>query len=77
MSTSGTHFEDVKRLTRIIYDPTDLTRENNVYNIDYISSGATDAEKRANHCFSVIYLFLSCSYKGFQCTVDLRIDENY
>jgi hypothetical protein len=51
VSTSGTHFEDVKRLTRIIYDPTDLTRENNVYNIDYIPSGATDAEERANGCF--------------------------
>jgi hypothetical protein len=44
-------FEDVKRSTRIIYDPTDLTRENNVYNIDYIPSGATDAEERANGCF--------------------------
>jgi hypothetical protein len=44
-------FEDVKRSTRIIYDPTDLTRENNVYNIDYIPSGATNAKERVSHCF--------------------------
>jgi hypothetical protein len=34
----------VKRCSRVIYDPSDLTGHNNRYNIDYIISGSTDAE---------------------------------
>jgi hypothetical protein len=45
---------------RIIHDPTDLTRENNVYKIDYIPSGATHEEEKANtRCFFSNSIFSS------------------
>jgi hypothetical protein len=46
--TSGMCFNYVKKKTKIIYDPTDLSRESNVYNINYIPSGATQQEDCAN-----------------------------
>jgi hypothetical protein len=49
--TSGMSFNFVKKRTKVLYDPTDLTRETNVYNIDYIPSGATLDEERANRSF--------------------------
>ena len=34
----------MKRCTRIIYDPTDLTASNNQYNVEYIPAGDTDGQ---------------------------------
>jgi hypothetical protein len=51
LSARGTHYKDVKQLTRIFYDPTDLGREYSQYNIDYVPTGATHEEESANHCF--------------------------
>jgi hypothetical protein len=35
LSRNGTHYETVKQSSKIIYDPTDLLRFNNQYNIDF------------------------------------------
>jgi hypothetical protein len=43
-TTSGRHYEEVKRCTRIVYDPNDLTGINNQHNVEYIPSGETDAQ---------------------------------
>jgi hypothetical protein len=44
LRTSGRHYKEVKRCTRIIYDPTDLTASNNQYNVEYIPARDTDAQ---------------------------------
>ncbi len=44
LRTSGKHYEKVKSSSKIIYDPSDLTQENNHYSIDYIPSGKTEAD---------------------------------
>jgi len=51
INTSGQHYEEVKRGTKIVYDPNDLTREGNCYNIDFIPSGNSDEELRASRLF--------------------------
>ncbi len=51
MNNSGQHYEEVKRCTRILYDPNDLTRESNCYNIDFIPSGTTEQELRESRLF--------------------------
>jgi hypothetical protein len=44
LRTSGRHYKEVKRCTRIIYDLTDLTASNNQYNVEYIPARDTDAQ---------------------------------
>ncbi len=36
VSQSWTHYADVKQSTKIVYDPTDVNRFNNRYNIDFL-----------------------------------------
>jgi hypothetical protein len=45
LDSSGWHDEEMTCGSKIIYDPDDLTGQNNQYNIDYIRTGAADAEK--------------------------------
>ncbi len=55
LPAQGRHYEDVKRSSRIIYDPTDVTHYNNQFNIDYNFSGSTDAEAHEARIFSVTF----------------------
>jgi hypothetical protein len=45
LQTNGQHYSDVKRQSKIGYDPNDLCRENNKYNIDFIVNGVDDADR--------------------------------
>jgi hypothetical protein len=45
LDNCGASFEEIRSKTKTIYDPCDLTRESNMYNVDYIPSGATNEEK--------------------------------
>jgi hypothetical protein len=45
LDNCGASFKEIRSKTKIIYNPCDLTRESNMYNVDYIPSGATDEEK--------------------------------
>ena len=45
LRTNGRHYRDVKRSTKIIYDPNDLSREQNEYNIDFVPNGVDDADR--------------------------------
>lgn len=38
----GSSYDEVQRRTKIIYDPCDVTREANKYNVDFIPNGASD-----------------------------------
>jgi hypothetical protein len=51
LSSRGMHYEEVKHCSKVIYDLTDLTGQNNRYNIDYIIDGATDAERKDARVF--------------------------
>jgi hypothetical protein len=51
LNHSGRHYEEVKRASKIVYDPTDITREINCYNIDFIPRGDTDQELRDSQIF--------------------------
>jgi hypothetical protein len=41
----GVSYENIKRNTKIIYDPCDITRESNRFNIDFIPSGESEEER--------------------------------
>jgi hypothetical protein len=45
LETCGVPFQEIKLKTKIIYDPCDVTRESNLYNIDFIPHGATEEER--------------------------------
>ncbi len=45
LRTNGRHYGDVKRSTKIIYDPNDLSREQNKYNIAFVPNGVDDADR--------------------------------
>jgi hypothetical protein len=44
LNHSGREYEKVKRESKMIYDPCDVTRETNCYNSDFIPTGNTDQE---------------------------------
>ncbi len=39
MSRNGTHYADIKHSSKIVYDPNDVTRFSNRYNIDFLPNG--------------------------------------
>jgi len=48
---NGTHYVDVKRSSKIVYDPTGVTRFNNQYNIDFLLSGDNVDNHRESQVF--------------------------
>ncbi len=47
----GDSFHEVQRKTKIIYDPCDINRENNLDNIEFIPNGATEDETMEARAF--------------------------
>ncbi len=43
VSQNGTHYTDIRRKTKIVYDPTDTLRTSNPYNVEYRPQGDTAA----------------------------------
>jgi hypothetical protein len=44
LSNCGETYNEIQRKTKIVYDPCDIARENNIYNIDFIPNGGSDEE---------------------------------
>ncbi len=44
LSNCGSTYHEIQRQTKIIYDPCDVTRESNRFNIAFIPIGASDEE---------------------------------
>jgi hypothetical protein len=56
LESCGNPFWEIKVKTKIIFDPCNVTRESNVYDIDYIPYGATEEERfQGQSFFRAIY----------------------
>jgi len=51
LANCGISFAEIKNKSKIIYDPCDLTRESNKYNIDFIPHGDTEEERLESQAF--------------------------
>jgi hypothetical protein len=51
LANCGDSFNEVQSKTKLTYDPCDLNKDNNMYNIDYIPIGATEDESMEARTF--------------------------
>jgi hypothetical protein len=51
LRSCGVRLDEIKLKTKIIYDPCDVTRESNLYNIDLIPHGPTEVERFQSQSF--------------------------
>jgi hypothetical protein len=75
LSARSRHYEEVKRCSRVVYDPSDLTGHNNRYNIDYVISGSMDAETQDAISFFSSLLISKLRLRGLPVIVS--IDERW
>ncbi len=76
VSKSWTHYADVKQSTKIVYDPTDVNRFNNRYNIDFLPNDDRADNHREFQVFFSNLILKELRFTGFHYMAILMNEQS-